>query len=290
MGINNRDYIREDQPGYGGGGSYGSTAPWPVWQKLIFLTMLVFVGQILIPQVTQWFYLSSEAVLHGQVWRLLTYAFLHDPGSLFHILFNMLVVYFFGRRIESMYGGKEFTLFYCTSAIFAGLCFILWSLFLRDTSPALGASGAVVAIVILYALHFPREKVYLWGLIAVEMRWLAGFIVIVDLYPVLVQLGGNNPGGNVAHMAHLGGGLFAYIYYSNRIRLSNWTGSFSGLKTNPLRGKSNLKIYREDDNTNLDVEVDRILQKINEQGESSLTKKERKILTQASEKYKNRQL
>ncbi|HBN77775.1 MAG TPA: hypothetical protein DD473_18590 [Planctomycetaceae bacterium] len=91
-------------------------------------------------------------------------------------------------------------------------------------------------------------------------------------------------------MAHLGGGLFAYIYYSNRIRLSNWTGSFSGLKTNPLRGKSNLKIYREDDNTNLDVEVDRILQKINEQGESSLTKKERKILTQASEKYKNRQL
>ncbi|MCG6156802.1 rhomboid family intramembrane serine protease [Rubinisphaera margarita] len=258
---------------------------WPVWKKLILITVIAFVGQLFFPLVNIWFDLASEAVLQGQIWRLLTYAFLHDPGNLFHLLFNMLLIYFFGRRLESMYGSREFGLFYCAAAIFAGLCYVAWSMAMADLTPAVGASGAAVALVFLYALHFPREQVMLWGLIAVQMRWLAGFILLVDLLPVLSELGGRGSTDQIAHMAHLGGILFAFLYFKFRLRLAPLTTSFgsSGARRNPK-----LKIYRDEDPQVMEQEVDRILQKIAEKGEASLTSKERKTLTQASERYKNR--
>jgi len=284
MGIHNRDYIRDDPSGgFSGMGSRGGD--WPVWKKLILITVIAFVGQLLFPLVNIWFDLASEAVLQGQVWRLLTYAFLHDPRNLFHLLFNMLLIYFFGGRLESMYGSREFGLFYCVSAIFAGLCFVAWALAMTGGGSAVGASGAAVALVFLYALHFPREQVMLWGLIAVQMRWLAGFILVIDLLPILSELGGRVSNDQIAHMAHLGGILFAFLYYKFRIRLAPLTTVFGSVssKRNPK-----LKIYRDEDPQTMEQEVDRILQKIAEKGEASLTIKERKTLTQASERYKNR--
>lgn len=292
MGIENRDYFRDDEQRRGPGGYGGSSAgSWPVWQKLLAITGVAFVIQLLIPSFTDWFELAPDAVIYyGQVWRLLTYAFLHNPLQIFHILFNMLLLFFFGRRLESMYGGREFAWFYCISAIFAGICFLGFGLYFRDLTPVIGASGAVMAVTILYALHFPRERILLWGLIAVEMRWLAAFILILDLHPVLLQLSGNGFPDQVAHTAHLGGALFAWIYYSNKLRLSTWTRSVEdAVKTRTAQQRTKLKIYREESEADLEGEVDRILQKIQDHGEASLSDRERKTLQQASQKYKNRQ-
>lgn len=291
MGIEDREYYRDEERGRPAFGSTGNVGAWPVWQRLVALTFIVFVLQLLFRPLTSWFSLSADTVfLQGQVWRLLTYAFLHSPTSIFHILFNMLLLYVFGRRLESMYGSREFAWYYCVSAIFAGLCFLAFDLYFRNLASAIGASGAVIAVTILYALHFPRERIWIWGLIAVEMRWVAAFIIIIDLHPVLMQLGGGVNSDGVAHTAHLGGALFAWVYYRNGLRLSRWM-EWTGKLTGSLRRSRGprLKVYRGAPQEDLDDEVDRILAKIQEHGEASLTNKERATLKKASERYKQRQ-
>jgi membrane associated rhomboid family serine protease len=293
MGIYNRDYFRDDDSPQQPGG-FGNTggAPWPVWQRLIVLTVLVFVAQIMLPRLTLWFIMSPEEVLgSGQVWRLLTYAFLHDPRQIFHILFNMLLLFVFGRRIESMYGSREFAWFYCVSAIFAALCYLAFGLYLGDLTGMLGASGAVMAVLILYALHFPYDKIYIWGILGIEMRWLALFIIVIDLHPVLLQLKGNTTSDQVAHMAHLGGAFFAWLYFSQKLRITRWTEQFSGwtrATRKPSLRRSKLKVYYEEPEDNWEEQVDRLLQKIQDEGEASLTEAERQTLKRASERFKNR--
>ena len=96
-------------------------------------------------------------VYQGQVWRLLTHAFCHDRYGVFHILFNMLFLYWFGCTLESMYGSREFLLFYLAAAVFAGLAFVGLDLYTGSRIPGIGASGAVMAVTMLYAMHFPRD-------------------------------------------------------------------------------------------------------------------------------------
>ncbi len=287
MGIHDRDYYRKEPSGFSGSPMKGAKF-WPVWQKIIALTAGVFVLQLLFPPLTQWLSLSDEALFRGQIWRLLSYAFVHG-NDIFHILFNMLFLYFFGRRLESMYGGKEFGLLYCVAAVFAGLFIILLDSYFQDTASTIGASGAVLALVMLYTLHFPHERIYLFGIVPIEMRWLMGFILIFDLFPILKQLGGNFTPDGISHAGHLGGALFGYLYYKYRWRLSPMMNWFTGKGSFrlPRRGPK-LKIYRDESPEILEAEVDRILQKINEKGEASLTSKERKTLKNASERYKNR--
>ncbi len=289
MGIHDRDYYRKEPAGYSGN-PMNNAKSWPVWQKIIALTAGVFVLQLLFqPVVTEWLGLYDGAILKGQIWRFLTYAFAHDIDDIFHILFNMLILYFFGRRLESMYGAKEFGLLYCAAAIFSGLFIILLDLYLGDRSFTIGASGAVLAVSMIYTLHFPREVIRIWGIIPIEMRWLMGFILIYNLYPLLNQLGGRGDSARISYAGHIGGALFGYLYYKFHWRISRLTDSFSrkGSFKFPRRGPK-LKIYSGESSENLDAEVDRILQKINEKGEASLTNKERKTLKTASEQYKNR--
>ncbi len=92
--------------------------------------------------VQEWFELQTNKVVRqGQVWRLLTCAFCHDRFSLWHILFNMLFLYWFGRMLEPLYGSREFLLFYLTAAVVASLCYIGLDLFTRHSVPAIGASA-----------------------------------------------------------------------------------------------------------------------------------------------------
>ncbi len=291
MGIYDRDYYRKEPAGYSGN-PMNSSKFWPVWQKIIALTAGVFVLQILFqPVVTFWLGLYDGALLKGQIWRFLTYAFAHDIDDIFHILFNMLILYFFGRRIESMYGAKEFGLFYCAAAIFSGLFIVLLDFYFADRSFTIGASGAVLAVSMIYTLHFPREIIRIWGIIPIETRWLMGLILIYNLFPLLHQFAGRDNSDGISYAGHLGGALFGFLYYKFHWRISRFTDSI--LSSNrfkfPSRGPK-LKIYSEESSEELDSEVDRILKKINEQGEASLTSKERKTLKNASERYKNRDL
>src|SRR5438874_3668659 len=97
--------------------------------------------------IQEWFELDTRKVVRqGQIWRLLTHAFCHDRYSIWHIVFNMLLLYWFGGTLETMYGSREFLLFYLTAAVVAGLTFVGLDLWTGITIPGIGASGAVMAV------------------------------------------------------------------------------------------------------------------------------------------------
>lgn len=289
MGIYNRDYFRDENSSGWKGQSGG---PWAVWQRILAITIGVYLVQLLIIPFTGYFELSViEVAYQGQVWRLLSYAFLHAVDDVFHLLFNMLFLYLFGRRLESMLGQKEFTLFYLASAIFSGLTFLTFYLFYYPNSSVIGASGAIMSLVILYALYFPREKLSFLGIFDIEMKYFAGGYVLLNVFPLISELQGLSPEGRTSYVTHLGGILFAWIYYSQKLRLSSWLDSLTGLfKPRKKASRAPLKIYKEEEPAegHIEAEVDRILQKIQDHGEASLTDKERKVLKQGSEYYKNR--
>ena len=130
--------------------------------------------------VHEWLDLKPSLVMRGQVWRLLSYSFCHDRSGLLHILFNMLALYWFGVTLESMYGGREFLLFYLAAAVFSGVTTVALDLYIGSDIPAVGASGSVMAVLMLYAIHYPRAIIRLW-FISLEMRWLVGLYLLFDL-------------------------------------------------------------------------------------------------------------
>src|SRR5262249_882062 len=116
-------------------------------------------------------------VLHGEVWRLVTYAFLHDTQTPWHILFNMLFLWWFGSDVEDLYGPREFTAFYLVSAVFGGVVHVLLDALgwhqgvqvpgppgelVRLLPPVVGASGAVTTVMVLCAIHFPTRVILFW--------------------------------------------------------------------------------------------------------------------------------
>jgi membrane associated rhomboid family serine protease len=304
MGIYSRDYYRSDTRGWRNP-SFASGCKW-----LVIANVVVFVLQLLVNRnavvsvmgdemivrpvsvITELFELDPGKVIHGQVWRLVTYAFCHDSGNLLHILFNMLFLVWFGTTLERMYGSREFVGFYLGGALVSGIAFLALGLFLRDLTPAIGASGAVMAVVVLYAVHFPRDEIFLLGLIRVQIRFLVLFYIAYDLFPVLKTLGGESVGDGIAHSAHLGGAAFGYLYHHFGLRIDRLTSSFQGLQKRwPLRRRPPVRIYRPpvvETKESLDVKVDAILKKIQEHGEASLTDHEREVLRTASERYKGK--
>lgn len=133
-------------------------------------------------------------------WTAFTYMFLHS--GIGHLLFNMLGLFFFGARLENKLGARRFLLLYFLSGVGAAAFSLLFSF----QSPVVGASGAVYGILAGYAMFWPREKIYIYGVIPVEARILAGLLVFFSLYS------GISGGGNTAHFAHLGGLLVGAGY------------------------------------------------------------------------------
>ncbi len=254
----------------------------------------------LLPRVSlveEWLQLDPNEVLrHGQVWRLVTCAFCHDRFGVWHILINMLFLYWFGRMLEPLYGSREFLLFYLAAAVVSSLSYIGLDLFTHESAPAIGASGAVMAVVVLYAIHHPRERIYVFMMIPVEIRWLVLLYVVYDLHPVLLALSGSPVQTGVAHAAHLGGAAFGFVYWRHHLRLEDWLDRVrQWRKLRPLRLRPRLRVYRPSEppseaapREDLEGLVDKILAKIHEEGQSSLTEVERELLRMAGERYRKR--
>ena len=213
--------------------------------------------------------------------------------DVWHIVFNMLALWFFGPTLERMYGTREFTWFYLVGAVAAGVgVYCLMEMFLGHLTPVIGASGAVMAVLMLFAIHYPRHTLYIMGIIPIEARWIVAIYLVVDLYPVLLALGGDRVGDGVAHTAHLGGLAFGYLYYKFQWRFERMFGNFKLPEMKSSGGRSgrvsrgNLKLYEPPEN--IDAKVDEILEKISRSGEASLTDQEREVLKAASRRYKKR--
>jgi membrane associated rhomboid family serine protease len=242
--------------------------------------------------VQQWFELDSNKVVYsGQIWRLLTHAFCHDRHSIFHILFNMLLLFWFGRTLELMYGSREFLLFYFTSAVAGGIAYVGMDLYTGSNVPAIGASGAVMAVMMLYTVHFPRETILVFYVIPVEMRFLMALYAMWDLHPILLILAGDPVWTGVAHAAHLGGLVFGFLYGHYTWRLERLGDRFSGLSVG-TKSRPRLRILHPEPPETRSYpdarRLDEVLEKISSRGQDSLTEEERTILRAASEKLRTR--
>lgn len=291
MGIHDRDYYRDDagSPGWLAGDR-------AVCKYLIIVNIAVYALQLLSygrgGGATEWLELNAADVFgRGQVWRLLTYGFCHDPSSPFHILFNMFFLWWFGSVLESSYyGSREFLRFYLTSIVFSGLISVALELATRQQMPVIGASGGVLAVTTVFAFHRPHERILVFFILPVEVRWIVILYAVFNLHPVLLQLGGHPVVSRVAHAAHTGGLLYGYLYKRFGWRIG-WPTSIRlprAISTLSMRSKPNLRLYDPPNDAELDRRVDEVLAKITEQGEASLSESERQLLKDASRRYKNR--
>jgi len=225
---------------------------------------------------------ASLPVLARHFWTPLTYMFLHD--GVFHILFNMLWLYWIGQIFEE-YLGKNRTMGLYLMGGFAGAIFFVgaYNLFpfytqnhLADGSILAGASAGVMAIIVATATLLPDYTIPLILIGPVKLKWLALFFVIIDFLGIT----GFNAGGE---LSHLGGALMGFVYIRQLQNGHDWVAAIANLfkpkpklkvvAKNPSRGRNDLPRQEE---------IDTILDKISRSGYDSLTKQEKEILFRAS--------
>ena len=242
--------------------------------------------------IQDWFELNpKKTVEEGQVWRLLTSSFCHDRYAIWHLVFNMLLLYWFGQRLEQMYGSTEFLLFYLTAAICASLAYVALAYYTGSMIPAIGASGSIMALMMLYVIYYPYEQFLLFWFIPVPLWLLLGFYVLYDLHPVLLALAGDQMFTGVAHASHLGGLAFGYAYWRSGRRLEplldRVRSNKAGGRSIRLREPVIRKFVPRDDKPGSTERVDEVLKKISEHGMDSLSDAERDILVKAAERYRS---
>ena len=253
---------------------FGKPRSFPSGVKwLILINVVVFFLELVVFGVARDHFLTifgplglspSEVFGRGHIWQLLTYAFLHSPVSIWHVVFNMLFLFWFGREIEQAWGTKRFVLFYLTAAVFAGLVFSIVHIFL-PVSWCIGASGAVMAVLMVYAIYWPNRIILLMFIIPMKIRTFVIFLIVFESFSFLRMHNG------VANMAHLGGLLYGYLIvrYGQRI-----AARFAGYVRDKADGIDNEEQHR----------LDEILDKVNRSGMNSLSAGERRFLQKMSKR------
>jgi membrane associated rhomboid family serine protease len=291
MGIYDRDYERDRSYGDSPGFHLGSDMTWTT--KLVIVMAIVYVIQLVTNSnapASGWFTRIFElhADLPRQPWmafQLITYGFLHDPGDLKHILFNAFALWMFGRSVEAHYGKKEYLTFFLVTVAVAGVVWLVseWVSSGQLTQfSLLGASGGIAGVLLLFCLNFPRQQIFIWGVLPMPAWVFALLFLGMNLFGTV---GGD---GHVAYTAHIGGAIFALVYFKAGWRLSNCLPG--GWKMPKLGRRPSLRVHdpADDFDDASDDAVDNILRKIREHGQDSLTHEERRILEEASREYQKR--
>jgi membrane associated rhomboid family serine protease len=268
---------------------------------VVFLLQAVFYGYP--PDFRQGppLALRASELLHGYVWELFTYQFLH--GGLLHILLNCWGIFVFGREVEQALGRRTFFVLYFISGVVGGLLQVLASLGWHSHfgGAVVGASAGLFGLIAGFGMMYPNRTLtlLLFFVIPVSIRaktllMASGAIAVVGMvFPQLLALVGL--GFNVAHAAHLGGLLTGMVFIRKlRHKLGHWPGEASRPPRRPLFGFGTGKPAKPGGATVIDVEdvsddyvsskVDPILEKISKHGIHSLTARERKTLDEARRK------
>ncbi len=319
MGLYDREYYREE---------HARREAWqigPVTIGLIAVTVLVYFAQLATLDLRRygawtdplmfWGGYSTDKILDGEVWRLVTPLFLHHPfESIWLFAASLIVLAYCGRGVEGTHGPKEMFWYYVATGLVALLGLFAASVarpfqFLPP-EPGYGCGGPVAAVMVLYALHAPNDRVPL-VLGSVRAGLLASAIVLVNI--ALFALSG---GRHFAAVPVLAGAAFAMAYHQFGWRVSNWVPDLPGLrrrapvrspiKSRPLFRDADVETpepktpplapVRKGDSTaeapalrvdeQLEAELDRVLGKVAKTGKASLTAEEHALLLRASEIYK----
>ena len=212
-----------------------------------------------------WLY-PPDALGRVWLWQFFTYMFLHSTTDAWHLIFNMLVLWMFGSEVERVLGRRRFLTLYFTAGIFAGVCGCIFT----SWSPMIGASGAIFAIEIAFALYFPNSTVIFY-FFPIKAKYLAMLFTGITIFNCIIS-----NSGNVAHFAHLGGIIYGFLFvkYSYRV--------FEYLRKRQIQHHER-EIVKE---KMLREKVDEILDKVNREGLQNLSWRERNFLKNASRKYK----
>jgi membrane associated rhomboid family serine protease len=307
MGIYDREYYRGEE---NGGGWFSSAAP--ACRTIILINAVVFVLIKLFDEADQ---LDIESWLGARyydifyrfrVWELLTATFLH--ADLPHIVFNMLFLWWFGHELETMYGSRDFTIMYLSAAVISTACWATVARIRGDDGLMLGASGAVLATMVIYALYYPRQRILLFFFIPVEIWVLLVLYLGFDAISFF-----NATRSHTAVVSHLSGAAYGYLFKTFDLRWSklpwgkvrrprlrvispepreqrpsvprpsaspSWTAN-SGASAKPAP----TAVLPEEQ---LDAKLDEVLAKIAREGRSGLTEDENRVLQEASRRARNR--
>lgn len=212
-----------------------------------------------------------DSIFRAQLWRLVTYQYFH--ADFWHLLMNMLVLWFMGPLVEQALGPRKFFWMYTFSGVVAGLLFLaMVPVFgMPPDSLLLGASGSILGVMAVAAMLYPNQTVYLFFAIAMRMRTLAiGLAAFFLLFAIA---------GNLSHVAHIGGmiGGAGWILVGRRFQARSPRRSAGRWQ------RRQQQIAREQE------QVDRILAKVHEKGINSLNWLERRTLRKATEHQRQRE-
>ena len=272
MGVYDREYLQDDYGTDGRQVRFVRPALPPVVKWLLIINIAVYLVCAIIPPIADVVYTWGSVYpaswgLIGQVWRFISYQFLHDLINFFHVLFNMMVLYFFGPPMEQLWGSKRFLKFYLCAGAAGGIIYTLLVIFgVLTAVPMVGASGALYGILGAVAVLFPHAQVFLFGIIPMSMRTLAILSVIISL---LRFTSGVNAGGEAAHLTGMAIGVLYVFYQPLR----------TALRMKKHKSRWSQQIDRE---RTFQAEVDRILDKVHKEGLPRLTRKEKNILQEAT--------
>ena len=282
MGYEERDYYRDEEQMFGR----------PSFDKktMVFLLIMINVGVFVLDMFsselanpadgTRWlsWFLAIKLDSLWEVWTLLTHGFAHasmgtDLGIM-HILGNMFTLFFLGGPVEQRLGRMGFLWFYLCSIVVGGLVWVVLSLPFGSAGFIVGASGAVSAVVGYFIFMAPKAQLLLFGIVPVR-AWALGVILLV-----LNMFHAFSPDSHVAWQAHLGGAAFGWACFHFGWNFSQFEG-ISKL----FAGGTKLRVHDPDAaEEKLKEQADQILAKISDEGEASLSSKERRLL----KKYSNR--
>jgi rhomboid-like protein len=178
---------------------------------LVFIAWQLAIQEGWYPFMVNHFLVSWDALMRGRWWVLISSVFSHN--ALFHLFINMYVLNSFGNVMVQALGLGKFIVFYTLAGLSGSVFHALLSAQLlgEPALPALGASGAIAGIILLFSLMFPKEKILLLGIIPLSAIWGALLLVGIDLWGLIAQTrGGGLP---IGHGAHLGGALVGIIYF-----------------------------------------------------------------------------
>ena len=202
------------------------------------------------------------------IWQPLTYMFFH--GDIWHVLINMFILWMFGSELERIWGKKNFLYFYFVTGIGSGLVTMIFGL--KSMVPIVGASGAIYGVLLAYGLTYPNRKVYLYGIIPIKSLW---FVVGIGLVAFISSF---NNVTQISHLTHLSGMVIGYFLLKKPIHIKSlWFSTVKKILEYRIQKEEN-KISHQ---IKLEQDLNSILDKINREGFSSLSKEEENRL------YKN---
>lgn len=303
MGWQDRDYARHEgprRPVWSTGPSYASAVGRrSIVTTLIVINVVTYVLGTLSPTFRDLVYsvgvMQADAVVHGQVWRLVTAQYLH--AGMGHLFLNMLALHFLGRPLERMWSPRKFLVIYTLCGLFGNVFYTILGArgLIHPLMPAVGASGSIFGLLGIVAVLFPTATVYVYFLFPIRIRTAAYIFGGIAVLSVLERAEGTNFGGEACHLAGLVFGVW-WAWKGDawwaRIRRSSWKRATPrvpragrSVRVKKTGGfKARVAQRRADEET-----IDRILKKVYNGGIHSLTESEKRALQEATERQRQRE-